>query len=206
MVISQGETKIRNEGVDSATEILRTGDDRADTEDGALRQVDDRGEPLHSEASEIGDGERSGFRGQEVRVDAALAAVVGHLLESFAKPCDIQVLSMLHARDHKAALRVNRTTEIHDIEKPHGIAKAVRVHFRELLQGLDDSIAHKIVYSDVGIDLTFLVGFLGFLAESLDLAGVSSEHVCELCGVLERVVHALGDKLAHVGHLLDLEL
>ena len=80
------------------------------------------------------------------------------------------------------------------------------VDLREFLEGLDHSVADEVVDRDVGIDPSFLQRLLGLLAESLDAAGVSAEHVCELGGVLERVVHRLSDKLAHVGHLLYSEL
>ncbi len=113
---------------------------------------------------------------------------------------------MLDTRDHQAALSVNGAAEIDSIEQAHGIAQAVRVDFRELLERFDDSVADEVVDSDIGVDLPFLEGLLGLFAKGLDLPGVSAEHVGELGGVLQGIVHALRDELAHVGHLLDSEL
>ena len=113
---------------------------------------------------------------------------------------------MLDTRDHQAALRVNGATEIDSIEQAHGISQAVRIDFRELLKSLDDSVADEVVDSDIGVDLPFLVSFLGLFAKGLDLPGVSAEHVGKLGRVLQGIVHALSDELAHVGHLLDCEL
>ena len=113
---------------------------------------------------------------------------------------------MLHARHHQSALRVNGATKIDDIEYPHSVTEAVRVDLREFLQSLDDGVADEIIDRDVHVDLSFLKGLLRLLAESLDTACVSTEHMGELGRVLEGVVHRLGDELAHVGHLLDLEL
>ena len=113
---------------------------------------------------------------------------------------------MLHARHHQSALGVHGAAKVDDIEYPHGVSEAVRVDLREFLQSLDHSVADEVVDRDVRVDPSFLEGFLRLLAQNLDAARVSSEHVRELGCVLEGVVHRLGDELAHVGHLLDLEL
>ena len=75
----------------------------------------------------------------------------------------------------------------------------------EFLKRFDDRKAHKIVEGDIGIDLPFFEGFFRFLAKGLDLACVGAEHVGELCGILQGIVHALRDQLAHVAHLHDFE-
>ena len=82
----------------------------------------------------------------------------------------------------------------------------MRVHFREFLQSLDDREAYEIVDGDVRIYLAICIEFLGLLAELLNLTCVSSQHMRELSGILQGIVHGLGDELAHVGHFLDREL
>ena len=58
VVICQRQAKVRDEGIDTAAEILRTGNDGTDSEYSALREIDDWSEPFDSEASEVGDCER----------------------------------------------------------------------------------------------------------------------------------------------------
>ena len=113
---------------------------------------------------------------------------------------------MRHGRDHESPLRIHGDAQIHGLEQPHGIAETVGIQVRELLQGLDDGVADEVVDGDVGIDLPLFQRLLGLLPEGLDPARVGTQHVGELGGVLEGIVHALGDELPHVGHLHHLEL
>ena len=80
------------------------------------------------------------------------------------------------------------------------------VHVRELAQGLYDSEAYEVIDGDVGIDAALFQSLLGLFAQGLQPPGVSSEHMCELGRILQRVVHALCDELAHIGELDDVEL
>jgi len=91
---------------------------------------------------------------------------------------------------------------MHLLEKAHAVTQKMTVDVGVLLKGFDHGIADEIVDRDVGVDTTVLEGLFSPFAERHQVAGIGSQVVGKLSGVLQRLMHGLGNELAHVGQLL----
>ena len=166
-----------------------------DAKDRDLRLVDDRGEALDAVHAEVRD--REGTAAQLFGRQLALAGLFGQFLDLGG---DLRQTLLVRVRDvghHQAVVQRHRDAHVDIVLVDDLVILDRAVEQRELRQGLGDEL-----YQQVGIaDLDFLR--LELLAVALHLGHVDAQVEGDGRRGHVRVLHVLGDGLAHAAHGLD---
>ena len=166
-----------------------------DTEDRDFRLVDDRGEALDAVHAEVRDGK--GAAAQFFGRQLALAGQFGQFLDLGGDLRQALLVCVNNVGNHQTVVQGHCDTHVDIVLVDDLVVLNRAVEQRELRQGLRDKL-----HQQIGIaDLDFLR--LELLAVALHLGHVDAQVEGDGRRGHVRVLHVLGDGLAHAAHGLD---